>query len=170
MKKKLTAIILVCVMMVSLLPVIAYAKSGSCGENVSYSLEDDVLTIYGTGDMADYSFDKTKRAPWYATESTIKEVIIEDGVTSIGNYAFAYCHVLEKVTIPDSVAKIGNNAFYLDYELQDFTIPENVSEIGFSAFYSCRKLKHMEIPEKVESISYIFEYCENLESITIPKT
>ncbi|MCC8069311.1 MAG: leucine-rich repeat domain-containing protein, partial [Ruminococcus sp.] len=73
--------------------------SGSCGENCTYSFDTTTgtLTISGTGDMEDYSYNSV--LPWYSFSEYIKTVIIEDGVTSIGSYAFYKCTSLTEVTI-----------------------------------------------------------------------
>ena len=88
----------------------AYAsvKTGSCGDNVKYSLDTStgVLTISGTGKMTDYSGTDS---PFYQN-TNIKSVIIESGVTSIGSYVFYKCTRLTSVTIPNSVKSLGDNA------------------------------------------------------------
>lgn len=87
--------------------------SGTCGDNLTWELTaDSVLTISGTGTMTNYSSKSSSRAPWYSNRSSIKSVVIEEGVTSIGNYAFNACSGLTSVTIPNSVTSIGNMAFY----------------------------------------------------------
>ena len=89
----------------------AETYSGSCGEDLTWSLntEDSILTISGTGAMADYtSYNAT---PWSSIRASIKFVIIEDGVTSIGSDAFYGCTGLTSVTIPNSVTRIGRDAF-----------------------------------------------------------
>ena len=65
---------------------------------------------------------------------------IPDSVTSIGNYAFAYCTGLTSVTIPDSVTSIGSYAFYSCSGLTSVTIPNSVTSIGNNAFYYCSGL------------------------------
>ena len=83
-------------------------KSGSCGPNLKWYLTDNgVLTISGKGKMNDYSFDN--RSPWYKYD--IKRIIIGDGVTTIGEFAFTNCSTLTSVTIPNSVTEIGEFAF-----------------------------------------------------------
>ena len=68
------------------------------------------LTISGTGAMANYYSSSSDR-PWADKLSDIKSVVIENGVTSIGSYAFEHCTGLESVTIPNSVTSIGYYAF-----------------------------------------------------------
>lgn len=109
MKRKFLSIILVLSMLCAFMPVIATAAtSGTCGDNVTWTLDDNgTLTISGTGDMKDYF---SSSSPFY-NNSNIKSVIIENGVTNIGDYAFYYCGGLESVNIPDSVTSIGSLAF-----------------------------------------------------------
>ena len=83
-------------------------SSGTCGPNLKWELANDgVLTITGKGEMTDYSY--SNRSPWYGQH--IKRIIIDDGVSTIGNEAFDDCYTLTSVTIPNSVTKIGTAAF-----------------------------------------------------------
>ena len=88
----------------------AYAeKSGTCGANLQWKLTDEgVLTITGTGEMQDWN--RSKPSPWHADKS-VKQVIIGNGVTTIGSSAFSDCDSLTSVTIPNSVTTIGSGAF-----------------------------------------------------------
>jgi hypothetical protein len=81
--------------------------SGTCGTDVSWALVGHTLTISGTGNMADYI---SENAPWYAYLSSITSVVIESGVTSIGENAFMSSG-LTSVSIPSGVTSIGNSAF-----------------------------------------------------------
>ena len=138
--KKVISIFLSLVMLLSIVSVVdfsAYAdvQTGSCGENLTYSLDTEtgVLTISGTGKMTDYIED-AEGYPFYDT-GYIKSVIIESGVTSIGDYAFFNCSSLTGVTIPDSVTSIGSGAFEYCTSLASVTIPDSVTSIGSDAFY-----------------------------------
>ncbi len=104
--------------------------SGSFGSNLTYSVNNlGVLTISGQGDMNDWEgWDN----PFIAYRIT--EIIIENGITSIGNYAFIDYGKVKKVTIPDSVTRIGECAFMSCYSLTSITIPEKVKTIGRQAF------------------------------------
>ena len=158
--------------------------SGFCGaetneggaESVAWSLDDSgVLTISGTGDMADYDFDfdfgawQGQKAPWDAYAAVITSVIIESGVTSIGEQAFKGCTQLTSVTIPDRVTSIGEQAFSSCTNLTSVTIPDSVTSIGDNAFYACTSLASVTIPDSVTSIGdKAFYDCTSLTSVTIP--
>lgn len=95
----------------------ADSKSGKCGDNLWWTLGNDgTLTISGTGNMIDYTDENY--APWFRWSPEITSVVINEGVTSIGNYAFAggssvggeYVH-WSRVTIPSSITSVGEYAF-----------------------------------------------------------
>lgn len=92
----------------------AYAQTWNCGDqgnNLTATIVDSVLTISGTGAMADYNF--TTSAPWNSLRDQIKKVIIETGVTTIGDCAFYNCNSLTTVSIPNSVTSIVSLAFFM---------------------------------------------------------
>lgn len=155
----------------ALLPIIASADAnGTCGENLTWSLvtSTKTLTISGTGAMTNYDYYSV-RAPWYSYRSSIQYVIIESGVTSIGEYAFSYCNSMTSVTIPYSVTSIGYLAFWECSGLTSLTIPNSVTYIGESTFYGCSSLTSVTIPNNVTSIGYgTFYGCSNLASVAIP--
>ena len=169
---------------------VSSATSGTCGENLTWTLSDGVLTISGTGAMTDYGSSNSH----FLGRTDIQSVYIKSGVTSIGNLAFCSCTKLVNITIPDSVTRIGYNAFegcenltsvtlpnsidsiYLKtfmccYSLESVTLPDSITGIYHGAFYGCKKLKNINIPDSVEHIdTYAFKYCPNLTSLTIPSS
>ena len=105
----------------------------------------------------------------YTEEPGVTEVVVPDGVTSIGDRAFYRCSNLTSVTIPDSVTSIGDEAFYECTRLTSVTIPDSVTSIGDRAFYWCYSLTAVTIPDSVTSIGdEAFKRCTRLTSVTIP--
>ena len=152
-----------------------YVDSGTCGDNLSWIITVDTtdsnrtltLTISGTGDMEDYLTDE--RAPWSPVGGNIDNVIIEEGVTSIGNHAFGICTSLTNATIADSVTSIGSNAFDGCLDLKSIKMPNSLTNIGEYAFNYCWDLNSITIPDGVVSINNnSFSSCRSLSSITIP--
>ena len=98
-------------------------------------------------------------------------VILQDGLTSIGSFAFKGCRSLESIEIPSSVTSIVSGAFYDCSSLTSVTIQNGVTSIGFNAFYECSGLTSIEIPSSVTSIGErAFYFCSSLTTITIKAT
>ncbi len=135
----------------------------------TWNLSDDgTLTISGTGDMTDYGYGD--HTPWYSQRNKIKKIIIEEGVTSLINWAFCNCTEATSVSIPNSLITIGTCSF-LNCGLISVTIPYGVTTIGRGAFDECRNLKSVTIPNSVTTIGDdAFNECINLTSITIPNS
>ena len=133
---------------------------------VTWSLEYGTLTISGTGDMDNnYYYDS---APWYNQRGEIFGVQIEEGVTSIGDYAFCDCYCLSSVSIPNTVRSIGEDAFCNCYSLESITIPNSVTSIAGYAFANCVCLSSVVIPSSVTHIGdKVFRDCANLKSIVV---
>lgn len=201
MKKRLLSMILALSMMLTILPVnaiTALAANDSCGANLTYTLTSNTdgpdtytLTIGGEGAMYDYSSSYTT-VPWNAQKSRITSVVIEDGVTSIGDSAFEDCSALKSVSGMKGVTSLGEWAFHKCTSLESFVIPSGVksipkclfydcsklnsvtihnqvASIGSSAFFGCSILKTLSIPDSVQTIGYYaFGGCNELETINIP--
>ena len=164
--------------------------SGAC----TVTLSGDVMTVSGTGAMEDYL--DTNFTPWYGYTSDIKTIVIESGVTGIGNFAFSRFEKLESVSIPASVTSIGKSALgecgteattaltvsfaegsapltigevaFRYANLKSFDIPNRVTSIGSQAFYNCSNLESVSIPASVTSIGdYAFYYCGMLAKVYI---
>ena len=163
-------------------------------DNLTWTLDaDGTLTISGTGTMKDY--DNGDNPSPVCNNSNVKKVVIEDGVTNIGNWAFSECSSLTSITIPESVTSIGASAFYDTPWLTnkqkennslvivngilidgttcsgEVTIPDGVTSIGNSAFYDCSSMTSISIPKSVTSIGdFAFFNCSSLTSIEIPSS
>ncbi len=192
MRKRFLVLMLAIVAVFFLLTMSSSAASGSgkCGENVTWTLtEDGVLTISGNGAMTDYA---ARNAPWYSMRNDIQTLVIDPGVTMIGNYAFFRCVNLQSSQIPDSVAGIGSYAFAQCSSLTSILLPDSITSIGKNAFWNCSSatkailpnslttigegvfmscgFSEIEIPESVIRIDdAAFNHCQNLTSIVIPQ-
>ena len=141
--------------------------SGKCGDNADwiFNAETGVLTISGTGAMYDYEY---KGSPWNTIRSIIKFVEIENGITSIGDYAFYNCGLTGDLVIPNSVTSIGDYAFCNCGLTGDLVIPNSVTSIGDYAFCNCGLTGDLVIPNSVTSIGdSAFSDCSGLSRINV---
>ena len=167
---------------------VAAATSGYCGdptvnngENVTWELTGTTITISGNGAMANFDspyMGYGTPAPWLAAYADdITSIVIEEDVTTVGDYAFEDCHLVESISIPASVTSIGHMAFYScgytdDYTTTDLTVTiasgSQLETIGNSAFEYCT-MESFSIPNGVKTIDEgAFSYCFGLTSIEIP--
>ena len=151
-------------------PIAFSGWGGMCGaeeNNLQWRLDRNtgILTISGTGDMQDYK----SYAPWRNYNSYIRSVVIEDGVTSIGERAFYGCkQYITDISIANSVESIGSSAFSGCVGLTEITLPKNLTEIGASAFGGCTALTSIELPASLSVLNdSAFNACYELENITI---
>ena len=151
MKKRILSLVLAVLMIATLLPVSAFADevdaSGTCGENVTWTLKDGVLTISGTGAMDDYWENEMR--PWnngsMGSIDNVNSIIIDEGVTSIGEKAFSSFTNLAEVTISSSVKSIGYWAFSYCPSLKSITVPSGVETIDSRAFAGCFILSEINV-------------------------
>lgn len=127
--KKVLSTVMALMLLINISPTVSAtdsATSGSCGDKVNYSFDSSngILTISGTGMMDEYTSDTR---PWKEYTDSIKSMVIENGVTSIGSGTFYGCNNLEAITFPNSVTSIGVGAFYFCTKLTSITIPGSVT-------------------------------------------
>lgn len=172
--KKLLGFVLMLVMAlclsVSAFADVSVVATGDCGENpgdVIWTLYNDgKFVISGNGPMK--SETSVYNYGYYEYKSKIHYVIVEDGVTSIGDNAF-YCYNIYEVSIGNSVKSIGECAFFNSF-IESLEIPNNVESIGEYAFTKCYKLKSLKLSENLRVIeAFSFYGCKALESIDIPQ-
>ena len=145
-----------------------FAESGTCGDNVTWNLDNGVLTISGNGAMTDFT---PTGVPWLQSRMQIFGVVINDGVTTIGSSAFESCNNVTSVSIPNSVISINKAAFFGCSGLTSIEIPNSVTSIEGSAFACCRGLTSVTIGIGVTSIGeHAFDGCSSLTSVTIPNS
>lgn len=139
-------------------------KSGTCGESATWSISaEGVLTISGTGAIGDYSEND---APWQSLRADITAIVIEKGITRIGNYAFHDCRVATSAALPEGLVEIGENAFRSCGALEGINLPPELTTIGIGAFYYTSALTSITIPGSVETFSDAFND-SGLETVTI---
>ncbi len=141
-------------------------------ESVTWELKDGTLTISGEGEMDDYyrtdDGEIIEYAPWFDQRESIKSVIIEDGITKIGNGAFNECTNLTRVTIPESVTVIDMWAFNACRKLPDVTLPDRITYIDTYAFCDCSSIEALTIPRSLTEINEnAFLGCTNLKLLRI---
>ena len=144
---------------------------GLYGDNIRWDLKGDTLFISGKGDMAKYEWNSYQlSAPWTEYADRIKCVVIEDSVTSVGDYALQYCKKLTSVKFTKSLKTIGEGAFYECISLDSIVIPDSVY-LGRRAFYGCTSLCSITLPEHLLELGGgAFSKCVSLDSIRIPNT
>ena len=149
---------------------------GKCGDNLYWNIDDEnTLTIFGTGAMYDYGANNNNKAPWRSLNTAPKSLVLEEGITYIGNYAFYNCKGFKgSLTIPNSVTTIGEYAFaYCSGFNGSLTIPNSVTSIGSCAFDGCSGFTgDLTIPNNVTTIKdHAFAYCSGFTgSLTIPNS
>lgn len=148
MKKKFLSMVLMLCMIMPLFTN-AYAaelwESGTIGENLTWTFDGETLVISGTGEIP-----KT-----FSNNKEIKNVIIEDGITKIGEGAFDDCSGLKSITIPNSVTEIGGQAFRFCESLTNIFIPAGVTDIKNGAFVLCKNLTNIEVDEENQYYSSV---------------
>ncbi|MGN1419178.1 MAG: leucine-rich repeat domain-containing protein [Acutalibacteraceae bacterium] len=158
-------------------PVAKAITSESCGKDLSWNFNSatGVLTISGTGDMYYFSIPQGGiieiTPPWYSVRSQVKKIVVADGVTSIGEYAFYGCSNAETAEIASSVQSIGKKAFRGCSSLTQLDLSDGLETIGENAFENCDGLVYVTLPETVVTISEnAFFSCSKLEQINLPKS
>ena len=136
-------------------------------QDVIATLDGNILSINGTGEMQDYL--NASAVPWYDKDnSDVTSVVIQDGITNIGDKAFMDCKKLTSISIPESVTKIGSRAFLNCSRLALVVLPD-VTEIGEYAFANCEILTSINLPESITSIGdRAFSGCSSLNSVNLP--
>ena len=198
MKKRLISLLLAFSMMLTFLPagaVSAFAEGTwglyDCGENVTATLspnsdgeETYTLTITGNGPMANYDGSSdSSYAPWYEKIQNITRLIVQDGVTTLGDNILYYSYLdsnsdfhsfypdLYEVELPEGLSCIGARAFCDSPKLNEVKIPSTVTKIKSSAFSRCTGLTEIELPPQLEEVGYSSFYgCSGLTEITIPSS
>lgn len=135
---------------------------GSCGENLTWYFYEGTLHIEGTGAMTDYD---SHNIPW--STCVIENVVISDGVTTIGSCAFWY-KSFNEINLPASIIEIGESAFYGCDTITTISLPDAITKIGNEAFFDCRNLESVKLPKSLTYLGIgVFANCEKLTSVVI---
>lgn len=155
------------------------STKGMCGDNVYYDFDSNgTLKIYGSGEMRNYKLVPSDSSghfhadtPWDSFKTEIKNIIIDPGVTSIGDYAFYEYSFISSVTISNTISIIGDYVFYSCSGLNQVALPNSVATIGNYAFTYCTNLNNVIIPSNVKTIKNgAFSFCKSFTDITIPNS
>lgn len=137
--------------------------TGSCGDNLTWTIENDVLTISGDGDMYDYGDEDWNKSPFF--RGIFQNVVFDGKITSIGDYAFKGLTKLTSLNIPVSIKTIGKGAFCDCIYLSKVVLNEGIETIKDDAFSGCRSLTEIAIPESVTFLGQkVFKNCINLST------
>lgn len=185
--KILLSALLILILVCLIVPTPGYAV-GTCGPNATWNVLGTTMTISGTGPI---SIEDS--APWSTMRSVVTEVIIEPGITAIGDKVFQNFTALTAITLPDSVTEVGASAFsgckqlthielpvgllslgsraFASSGLLSITLPENVTRLNEYLFFSCKNLKEVNLSPRTCIIgASAFSECGSLAAITIPST
>ena len=148
--------------------IIAQGECGAEGSSVQWKYDDTgTLTISGSGAIAD-QFDNYDNRPWETYVDQITTIVVNDGITSIGEAAFWRFQKLTTAKLPDSLTTISQQAFYGCTALKTVNFPANLKTIEGWAFLGCA-LESVTLPEGLTTIGYrAFSECKNLTSVTVP--
>ena len=140
--------------------------SGVCGDGLTWIYQEGLrtLSISGTGPMYDYAQDAP--APW---GTVAQKLVIGEGVTSVGKWAFVNCAALEDVTLPITLTAIGQSAFEGCVKLAAIELPEGFRTIGANAFKNCERLAALRLPESLTVLgNSSLNGCRSLNELVIP--
>ena len=151
---------------------------GFCGENVAYAEDPETKILKITGHGSIYDIDSSTLDFWGSPE-TVERIVIQEGVTRIGDFSFEKFTALKNIKFADSVTSIGDMAFYKCESLEEIVIPDTVTDIGGGLFNGCDSLSKVVLPTTTKKLGsawlYVlpfeygfFHYCSNLKNISIP--
>ncbi len=148
---------------------VVMVDEGECGDSITWKLmSDGVITLTGTGDMEDYDFSlsaTSQKSPWYANKSSIKKVVVEQGITRIGDNAFFACSNVTDVSLPVGLLSIGESAFF-NISATTFKIPYTVTSVEDVAI-NFDTLTTIEIPPYLQNLGHNAIRSDNMVSYTV---
>lgn len=164
MKRFLTVLVLLTLLVVALAMPANAATSGKCGDNATWDYMDGTLSITGTGAVYDYTGGSY--TPWYSLRSQIDSVYVDEGITDLGDYNFDGLSAAVTILLPSTLKTIGNYTFRDCKVVDELDLPGKLTTIGLSAFHHCDSLTKITIPASVTNLgNFAFEYCGALKEI-----
>ncbi len=144
------------------------SAEGKCGPDATWTFDNEnTLEISGTGTIS----ESINSIVPIIYRSNIKNVIIQDGITEIGDQAFKGCYSMNSIILPEGITSIGEDAFCECTSLSSISLPDSVRNIGKNAFWNCTSLSDIAIPGSVTSIEYrVFGECTSLTNVTLPES
>ena len=161
-----------CTVTVAAPAIIASGDCGAGGDNLVWTLDwDGLLSISGTGKMADYDGDEFNSAPWRNYSADIKSAVIAEGAASVGSLAFYTCENITDIKLPDGITTIGRAAFSGCTRLENIVIPDSVTVMHSGVFHNCASLESIVIPNSVKDLDtwWLFGGCSKLTNVTLPE-
>ena len=149
---------------------VAKTQIGTSNVYYEYNAQSKTLTVSGNGDTPNFENDSVSQ-PWYAyrSDGSIDNIVICEGITSIGNYFF-YKVNAENIALPDSLEKIGGYAFCGNKNVKSVTFGKGLKTISNNAFYQCSVLESVYVPKSVSSIgTSAFESCKALKNVSFER-
>ncbi len=177
--KRIVSLVLSVMIAVTVIPLCIGAKavtSGECGDAARWNYDEAsrTLTISGTGATYDFAISdgaEYSLTPWGEFAEEIEHVVVEEGITCLGAYAFAIHYKLKSASLPESLTSFGRYLFYDCSLLSDVNIPDNVTLISDRSFFDCASLKRVSLPEGVTAVgSGAFSGCDGMIELNLPST
>lgn len=126
--------------------------SGSCGESAVWSFDGSVLTVRGSGRIR--NFTEVKETPFFGFREQITGIVIEEGITAVGSYAFGHLRKVSSVSLPKGLEYLGNGCFGSCDSLTSVTLPEGLRVIGPKAFEKCPALVSVSLPSTLRAVDF----------------
>ena len=133
------------------------------GNTWVYDVKTKTLTFSGNKGIEDFTMDGHSPEPdWYVWSDKVEHIIINDGITGIGQWAFYSFVDLKTVVMTDSITWIGDGAFIFCMNLTSVKLSANIKSIRGEAFYGCNKLEHLTLPDTLKTLGS-FGSCSKLK-------
>lgn len=148
-------------------------NNGTIGDNLRWSFADGTLTISGNGEMehaegnSGYAWGTDNQS---LDRKSIKKIVVEEGVTTLGEYIFWDCESLTEVKLPKTLTTLRKQCFKSCTSLKSITLPNNISLIEESAFENCSALETVTFPKSLKEVHEHAFYSCNLKKVDLSQT